>query len=430
MYNYNDGEYQYGYTQPGGYTPPIPPTPPVKKNGKNKIIAVIVIVALAFAGGFGGTVAALNLAAAGKLPGLSPATADSGIGGITASNVNITTANSGLDTAEGIATKVIPSVVGISTVSQQTYDPFSSFGIFGFGGGGGTYDAKSVGTGVIVDEDGYILTNSHVVNDGETRSISVSLYDGSEKPGEVLWCDPALDLALVKIEATGLLAAELGDSDTIKLGSYSAAIGNPLGLDFQRSITQGIISGLDRTIEASGGNKVNVMEGLIQTDATINSGNSGGPLLNKYGQVIGINTAKASGGEGLSFAIPINVAKPIVESFKEKGFFQRPYMGISGIGLQESSYSDKQLKTEFGTTRGIYVSEVTPGGGAEKAGIKKGDIIIEFEGQNVGTMNSLNKLIIKYKVGDEVSVKVLRMGAEKTFKVSLSIGGMPASVPN
>ncbi len=397
------------------------------ENKGKKILAVVLVVALAFAGGFGGSLLALNMANSGNLQsiGVNPHTGNNN------HSTSITTAHADLDTAEGIAEKVIPSVVGISTVSRQEYSPFSSLGIFGFGGGTGSYDATSVGTGVVVDSDGYILTNSHVINDGATKSITVSLYDGSEVEGTVLWNDSTLDLALVKVGTKNLRAVELGDSDTIKLGSYAAAIGNPLGLDFQRSITQGIISGLDRKIEASSGSggRASVMEGLIQTDATINSGNSGGPLLNKSGQVIGINTAKASNGEGLSFAIPINVAKPVIQSFKEKGFFQRPYLGISGIGLQETSYTDGQLMEEVGTTSGIFVSEVSQDGGAEKAGIRKGDIIVAFQDSPVGTMNALNKLIIKNKVGDTVKVVVLRNGAEKTFEVTLTQGNLSTFNP-
>ena len=170
-------------------------------------------------------------------------------------------------------------------------------------------ESTGVGTGIIVDSNGYILTNSHVISDGQAKTVNVLFSDGSTIDGEVYWYDSQLDLAIVKVNKTGLTAAELGDSDKVQIGDISIAIGNPYGLDLAGTVTQGIISGLDRTIETEQG----TMTGLLQTDASINSGNSGGPLLNQNGQVIGVNTAKASQGEGLGFAIPINTAKPIVE---------------------------------------------------------------------------------------------------------------------
>jgi len=331
--------------------------------------------------------------------------------------------------AEAIAAKVMPSVVGISTTITKQFSGFSGFDFFGYGGGGYSYDSTAVGTGVIVDEAGYILTNSHVVNDGDAKDITVSLYDGSEVTGTVLWNDAALDLAVVKIEAKGLLAAELGDSDTVNIGAYAAAIGNPLGLQFERSISQGIISGLNRkiTVSSESSSSGTTMEGLIQTDATINGGNSGGPLLNSKGQVIGINSAKASNGEGMGFAIPINVAAPIVKQIKETGKFTRAYLGISGIGLEEQSqYTAKQLEEYFGTSKGIYISSVSEDGGADKAGLKKGDIILKLNGVEVGTMNKINQILISRLIGDTVEVTYLREGKEKT--VTVSLGGMKLEI--
>lgn len=382
-----------------------------KSNGKNQLIAIILVVLLAFSAGFGGGMAAMYFAT-GELD------FDRSPGGIGNSAVTINVTED-VTIAEAIAQKVLPSVVGISTVTEHSYD--SSFG-FGYEfGDGNTYDAQSVGTGVIVHESGYILTNSHVVNDGDTKSITVSLYDGTDVEGEVLWSDAALDLAVVKVDATNLVAADLGDSDQISIGSYSAAIGNPLGLDFERSMSQGIVSGLNRSIEIGGGNASSTMEGLIQTDATINSGNSGGPLLNSKGEVIGINTAKAESGEGMGFAIPINVAKPIVEEVMESGTFTRAYIGITGIGLEEQNYYTlEQLESEFGTSSGIYVASIIPGGGAEDAGVQTGDIILEFQGTQVSTMNKLNTLLISYQPGDSVELSILRDKTEKTVTVVLT----------
>ena len=200
---------------------------------------------------------------------------------------------------QAVSEKAKPSVVGITTTTISSDNMFSM-----------PTESTGVGTGIIVDSNGYILTNSHVISDGKAKSVNVLFKDGSSIDGHVLWYDSQLDLAIVKVNKTGLTAAELGDSDKVQIGDISIAIGNPYGLDLAGTVTQGIISGLDRTIST----EETTMTGLIQTDASINAGNSGGPLLNSSGEVIGINTAKASEGEGLGFSIPINTAKPIIES--------------------------------------------------------------------------------------------------------------------
>ena len=398
------------------------------KKGFTQLIAILLIAAIAFGCGFTGTYAYNFAVGKGWIRGAQGRTSANSITitpAETAGNSGSVTINVSDDPtiAEAIAAKTLPSVVGISTVITQTYNGFGGFFGFGFGGGGDSYsyDTTAVGTGVIVDKTGYILTNSHVVNDGDTKSITVSLYDGSTVEGTVLWNDATLDLAVVKIEDTGdLIAAELGDSDTVNIGSYAAAIGNPLGLEFERSMSQGIISGLGRSIAVSSENGTVTMEGLMQTDATINSGNSGGPLLNSKGQVIGINTAKASSGEGMGFAIPINVAKPIVEQIMASGSFERPYIGISGISLQEQNqYTSEQLMEEFGTDKGIYVASAAPNGGAAAAGIKQGDVIIAVNGTEVGTMNKLNQLLVQFKVGDTVTLTVMQDKEEKAIDVVL-----------
>ena len=382
-----------------------------KSKGKSQLLAILLIVLLALGAGFGGGIAAMRYMTGGF--GVSPE--GSLISG-DASQIQINVQED-VTIAEAIAQKVLPSVVGISTVTEQESGSF-----FGFGNGY-KYDAQSIGTGVIVHESGYILTNSHVVNDGDTKSLTVSLYDGSDVEGTVLWSDANLDLAVVKVDASGLTAAEMGDSDEVNIGAYAAAIGNPLGLDFERSMSQGIISGLNRSIAVGGSSGASGMEGLMQTDATINSGNSGGPLLNSRGQVIGINTAKAASGEGMGFAIPINVAKPIVEQIMENGTFKRAYIGISGVGLEEQNYfSSDELMSEFGTEEGIYVASVLEGGGAQAAGLREGDVILRFEGQSVGTMNRLNTLLVAYRPGDSVELTVLRGGSEQTFRVTLTDG--------
>ena len=398
------------------------------KKGISQLIAILLIAVIAFGCGFGGAYA-YNFAvdkgwiAAAETGRTAQSEEEHEVSGTVtpADNISINTSGD-ITIAEAIADKAMPSVVGISTVAEQTYSGFGGFGgLWNFGGGGGTYDATMIGTGVIVDKAGYILTNSHVVNDGDVKSVTVSLYDGSDVEGTVLWNDSTLDLAVVKIEDTGdLIAAELGDSDTVKIGAYAAAIGNPLGLEFERSMSQGIISGLNRSIEVSDGSSATTMEGLMQTDATINSGNSGGPLFNSKGQVIGINTAKASSGEGMGFAIPINVAKPIVEQIKASGNYERPYIGISGISLQEQQqYSSDALIEQFGTDKGIYVASVSPNGGAAAAGLQQGDVITEVNGVEVGTMNKLNQQLVKFAIGESVTLTVMRDKAEQTFEVEL-----------
>ncbi|MBO4818686.1 MAG: trypsin-like peptidase domain-containing protein [Firmicutes bacterium] len=320
--------------------------------------------------------------------------------------------------AEVIAEKVMPSVVSVTCTYEQTYN----YGWYWGGGQNYTQEATAVGTGFIVDSNGYIVTNSHVVNDGNYKTINISLYDGSNAEGTLLWNDSTLDLAVVKIEKTGLTAAELGDSDQVKIGSYAAAIGNPLGLTFERSMSQGIISGLDRTITVSSSSSLSgtTMEGLLQTDAAINSGNSGGPLLNAKGQVIGIASAKSSDGESMGFAIPINVAKPIIEQIIENGSFERVYLGITAIGIeQQSSVSTEALEEYYGSSKGIYIASVAKGGGADRAGLQEKDVILTVNGTKVGTMNKMYSLLVSYKSGDVIHITYLRNGVEHEADVEL-----------
>ncbi len=374
-----------------------PPVPEGKRNpgyGK-KIVALLLIVLLSAGAGFGGGLAALYYG-----QDLLP----SGGGN---SPIHIMGSDS-LNTAEAIAEKVIPSVVGISTTSRITYQSW-------FGTQQGI--SQGSGTGIIVDEQGYILTNSHVVGDGKAEEIIVQLYDGREVKGTVLWNDRSIDLAIVKIQATGLTAAELGGSEEVRIGSYAAAIGNPLGMAFDRSVTQGIISGLDRTITVSDGQTQTNMEGLMQTDASINSGNSGGPLLNSRGQVIGINSAKAQTGEGLGFAIPINTAKPIIDEIKTKGEFNRSYLGIRGISVEDfnQSYPENKLSAESG----IFIVQIYMDSPAAKAGIKEQDIITKLDGKDVKTMTQLITGLYAHRPGDTIPITIIRDGETREVSVTL-----------
>lgn len=373
-----------------------------EKKGKKKIKNILIILLALVVGagaGFGGGMAAMYFA-----PSLIPQAQN---------NISIKT-DSNINTAEAVAEKVIPSVVGISTQTEVVYQSLL---------GTQTGVSSGVGTGVIVDEDGYILTNSHVVNDGNTSSIVVQLADGKEVEGKVLWNDKSIDLAVVKIEEDNLIAAELGDSEEVSIGSYAVAIGNPLGLAFDRSVSQGIISGLGRSITVDDGTSKTTIDGLMQTDASINSGNSGGPLLNSKGQVIGINTAKAQSGEGMGFAIPINTAKPIVTEIIEKGEFNRAYLGIRGISVEDliASYPNEK----FSASKGAYVAQIYTDSPAAKAGIKEGDIVIGVGEKEVETMSQLISDLYQYRPGDTVNIKYARDGKINTAKVVLTEMDVP-----
>ena len=402
-----------------------------------KILSILLVAVIALGCGFGGALLAAKYYPQIMADTLAPAQSVSNTADKTLPSGETNTAQPAVDKTtpqvteevivnadlgEAIAEKVLPSVVGIET--KYEYSNSGSYWYFGFGGGGGTSEATLQGTGFVVDESGYIVTNSHVINDNNYKSVTVYMYDGREFDGKVLWNDSTLDLAIVKVEADNLIAAELGDSDAMKVGSYAAAIGNPLGLQFKFSMSQGIISGLERTIEVSSGSyssSTTTMEGLLQTDATINSGNSGGPLVNKFGQVVGINSAKASSGEGMGFAIPINSVKPIIEQIKQTGSFSRAYLGISGLGLEESTgYNAEEYVKRYGTGKGIYVYSVVENGGAAQAGLQKGDIVISVDGAEVGTMNKINTIMVSHRTGDKVEVKYLRNGEENTVIVTLT----------
>ncbi|MDR0885966.1 MAG: trypsin-like peptidase domain-containing protein [Clostridiales Family XIII bacterium] len=324
-------------------------------------------------------------------------------------SINIKTGTD-VDVTEAVAKKVGPAVVGItSTVTSE--------------GGGGFFgiepqESTGVGTGMVVDKNGYILTNSHVVLDGDVDSIVVSLADGQELAGKLIWNDSSIDLAIVKVDAKNLPTVDMGNSDDISIGSYVAAIGNPLGLQFNGSITSGVVSGLGRSIQASDGNKSVQMDDLIQVDAAINSGNSGGPLLNKNGQVIGINTAKTSNAEGMGFAIPINTAKPIIEQVIDHGSFERVYLGISVTSVDTMKKNYPNIKID--ADHGAYVQAVSEDSPAGLAGLKVGDVITKIEGKELETSSALIKSLLGYKPGDKVKLEVQRDGSTIELDVSLA----------
>lgn len=269
---------------------------------------------------------------------------------------------------------------------------------------------RGTGSGVIYDKNGYIATNNHVVEGAS--EIVVSLTDGRTVKGKVLGADAATDLAVVKIDEKDLPVATFGDSDTLQVGEPAIAIGNPLGLEFRGSVTAGVISALNRSIEI-GERKFQ----LIQTDAAINPGNSGGALVNADGEVVGINSAKiALGGvEGIGFAIPVNTAKPILDELASRGRIARPYLGASLL--------DKETADRFGFDMdlqgGIFLVKVVAGSPAAKAGLRAGDIILSFNGSKVSSAVDLRTKLAECKVGDQVAVEYIRNGIKRTMNVTL-----------
>ena len=318
--------------------------------------------------------------------------------GVYASPVVNINSTDDINTIAAVAKKAMSSVVGITTVGVQQ-DFF------------GTRDVPGVGSGIIVNSNGYILTNSHVVNDGNSKSIEVLFENGEKLEGKTLWNDSVLDLAIVKVETTGLPTATLGDSSNLQVGEIAVAIGNPLGLEFQRTVTSGIISGLHRSIQIDANT---IIEDLIQTDASINGGNSGGPLLNGNGDVIGINTAKIKSAEGLGFAIPIDSAKVIIEEVIKTGNFETVFMGISGVGVGEYQ---ARLGVELLQDSGVILIQVGADTPADKAGLVNGDIIIAIDETNIENMNGLKKTLYNYKVGDRANLKVLRNEREMDIQI-------------
>ena len=273
-------------------------------------------------------------------------------------------------------------------------------------------EVSVIGSGVVVTSNGLILTNSHVIGDGAAISVSVSLTDGTDEEATVLWYDKSLDLAVIKVNRTDLQAAELGDSDSLMIGEPVVAIGNPMSLDLNGTVTDGIISGLNRSITIDGV----TIKPLIQTNASINPGNSGGPLFNAQGQVVGINTAKMSSAEGLGFSIPINTVIPMLQQLTNGEEVSSVYIGFSGIGVAD--YVSK-IGIELSEDSGIYVVEILKDGPAYNSDLKSGDIIKAIDNVELSDMNDLKRALYKYKDGDKAKLTVSRNGDEITIDVTL-----------
>ncbi len=317
------------------------------------------------------------------------------------------------DTSVYAANKVLPSIVGI----KVEYTVSSSISIFNNAPTNST--GTATGSGIIISDDGYILTNNHIVDSSSSDSyyevsdatkVTVTLFgDETEYEATIIGKDEQTDLAVIKIDKTDLTPAEFADSDTLKVGEFAMAVGNPLGLG--TSVTTGSIGALNREVTDENGQTFT----LIQTDAAINSGNSGGALVNSQGQVIGINTLKLSGTgvEGIGFAIPINSTTEIISDLIEFNKVKRPYIGISGMDLDQETANKNNLAL------GIYVSSIEDFSGAQKGGLKIGDVIISANNTSITTMDELNAIKNTLDIGDEITLRVNRDGEELDLTITL-----------
>lgn len=326
----------------------------------------------------------------------------------TDSTINVETVENVLEKSESISDmleRVSQSVVGISKIKSHNNSIFSNNSISELG----------LGTGIIVSSNGYILSNSHVT--GEKYSTCyVTLENGYTYEGSVVWSDFDLDLSITKIDATNLSYATIGDSSKAKTGESVYAIGNPIGYEFRRTITSGIISATNRTIRIEENDEVYYMTDLLQTDASINPGNSGGPLILPSGEVIGINTVKITSAEGIGFAVPINVIKPVIEKFINQNVFEEAFLGIYAYDKQVVPY----ISSNSNFDSGLYVVYIDENSPAISSGIQVGDIITSIDGYSMNTMLELKEYIYSKSPGDSVSINISRGYITKTFNIVLN----------
>ena len=306
---------------------------------------------------------------------------------------------------EDIIEEVNHSVVGISKIKDMGSSIFTEDGI----------EKLGLGTGIIASSNGYIITNKHVSGD-KYSSCYVTLENGNTYDATVVWADATLDLSIVKINLEGLTAIKLGDSNSVKAGQSVYAIGNPIGYEFERTVTSGIISAKSRTLKFTENGEEVLMTDLIQTDATINPGNSGGPLINTNGEVIGINSLKIDSAEGIGFAVPINVIKPIIEKYSTTGNFEEPSIGISGYDKNIIPYIDKTFKLDSG----VYIENITINSPAANSGLVKGDIILKIDDKLIYTMNDIKEYIYTKNPGDIIKIEYRR--GNNTNTVNLTLG--------
>jgi S1-C subfamily serine protease len=393
--------------EPTPATVPLSPAVTQKRTGTGSVVAAALLAAVLASGG---TVAALG--AVGALDRATPAAASApGTNVGAAKPVTIDESSATI----AVAAKVSPAVVRI-TVTGSTNSPDL-----------GVIPESGVGSGVIYDSNGWILTNKHVVEGGDT--FDVELNDGRVLSGSVYGIDTLTDLAIVKVSATDLPSAALGESDALKVGQLVVAIGSPLGT-YSNSVTSGIVSATGRTITTDGSDRP--LNNLIQTDAAINPGNSGGPLLDADGNVIGINTAIASGSNGIGFAIPIDIARPIMDQAVAGEKLARPYMGISFVTISRQYAEEESLPVQQGAlvggtdSNGQATNGVVAGTPAADAGIQNGDILVKVGDKTLDAEHPLDATLSQYSPGDVVAVELLRDG--QTLTVNVTLGTRPADL--
>ena len=423
---YNDPQPQY--TAPnvppmpdagaGGVTPPVypaqpqqaqPPKPKKKKkfNGgcvARSAVALVLAAAMGFAGGFVGA----KYGGSGKvvIQQAAPSAASDSSTGSSGADSTITAASSSGSslTTEQVADMVSPSVVVITT-EQVVYSQWSWYGQ--------SQVESGAGSGVIISSDGYILTCAHVVDGASSITVTI---DDKDYTATLVGEDTTSDVAVIKIDATGLTPATVGDSDSLKVGQSVMAVGNPLG-ELGGTVTGGMISALNRSVTIQGTSSTNTMS-LIQMDASVSPGNSGGGLFNMSGELVGIVNAKSSSSdaEGLGFAIPINDAIKVAQELLENGYVTgRPYLGITYLGVE-----DAQTAAQLGVNAyGVYVVEVVKGGPAERAGLQSGDRIVSIDGTEIASKDDLGTLMQKHAAGDTLSITIARGGQMQTINVTL-----------
>ena len=423
---YNDPQPQY--TAPnvppmpdagaGGVTPPVypaqpqqaqPPKPKKKKkfNGgrvARSAVALVLAAAMGFAGGFVGA----KYGGSGKvvIQQAAPSAASDSSTGSSGADSTITAASSSGSslTTEQVADMVSPSVVVITT-EQVVYSQWSWYGQ--------SQVESGAGSGVIISSDGYILTCAHVVDGASTITVTI---DDKDYTATLVGEDTTSDVAVIKIDATGLTPATVGDSDNLKVGQSVMAVGNPLG-ELGGTVTGGMISALNRSVTIQGTSSTNTMS-LIQMDASVSPGNSGGGLFNMSGELVGIVNAKSSSSdaEGLGFAIPINDAIKVAQQLLENGYVTgRPYLGITYLGVE-----DAQTAAQLGVNAyGVYVVEVVKGGPAERAGLQSGDRIVSIDGTEIASKDDLGTLMQKHAAGDTLNITIARNGQMQTVSVTL-----------
>lgn len=369
---------------------------------------VIVTLIVGLAGGIGGTMLVAGSPLLRKLIGVDGLpTGGDDVNPVRTERLVLQESSAVIDTVKLVS----PAVVSIST-SRNVRDFF-----------GDLITRQGGGTGFIITSDGLIVTNKHVVDD-PAAEYTIFLADGRNFTPEILAKDPFQDLAILRIQSSGLPVVELGDSDRLQVGEWAVAIGNALA-QFENTVTVGVISAKDRQLQATSGGASERLEGLLQTDAAINAGNSGGPLLNLKGQVVGVNTAVAAKGvaEGIGFAIPINAVKNSINQVKKTGKISRPYLGVRYIPITKEIAKLNNFSVDFGALiasgQGRGEVGVLPNSPAAKAGLRENDIITHISGDRIDENHSLARLLGNHNIGDEVELTVMREGRELKLKARL-----------